>query len=457
MYRSISMTRSLTKASSAITGHMSTTSARRFVSQTTPPTANNVSHILAGLAGGSAVVIGGYGWYHFSGAKDVVGKAQSAFQTIQNIEAKTPPPGVIVNTVKSLSTPLLISIPGAKTLLDQLQKLEDNHGPEIKKLWDETTQEVSKITANGWDEESTKKVTELIKQKTTHLQELVKDIAEDVSDEFLNAFPQVKDAVGGSLEELKSLSGKGGEDAQKIVSKTYSQIKKTLDEGMNENTVSEITELIKDNMEDAKKLVGKAGDIAWDKSILLAGPFLDKMPDVKKKIEQATDVFSEAAKEHGPQVKDMAEDLMSQLKKISEKGINEDTIKEAKTLVEEKLSELKDLKGKVGEQAWNKAQELADPVLQKAPELKKIVDEGVKEMKTLAEKKGPEASKIISDTYTEIKKIADKGVGKDTIKEGKELLEKKLSEIQNLSEKVKSESEDIVQDKTKDAKKEVKK
>ncbi|KAK9764001.1 hypothetical protein K7432_008872 [Basidiobolus ranarum] len=293
--------------------------------------------------------------------------------------------------------------------------------------------------------------------KTDHLQELAKYLTDDESSQFLNAFPLVNDAVGGSLEELKSLGGKGGEDIQKIVIKTYSEIKRILDEGVKENTVNEITELVKNNMEDAKKLIGKEGDVVWDKDVILVGLFLDKMPEVKKKAAKATYLFSEAAREHGPQVKNMVEDLLSRLKKISEKGINEDTIMEAKVLVDEKLSALQKLTEKTREQMWKKSEELADPILQKSPELKKIVNEVVIEMKTLAKNKGPEASKIITDTYSEIRNIAGKGIGKDTIKEGKQLLEKKLQEIKQLTEETGSEGEDVVKDKIKEAKMEIKK
>ncbi|KAK9710237.1 hypothetical protein K7432_008549 [Basidiobolus ranarum] len=456
MYRSVPMSRSLFRAS-VIKGRLPNMSVARLTSSTTPPApTSNCSQILSGFAGGSAVVAGGYGWYYFSGAKDVVNKFQSAYQTVQDIQAKAPPPGVVVNAAKSFAGPFLVSVPGAQTLLDQLQKLEDKHGPEIEKIWKETSDEVAKITAKGWDEESIKKVNELIKDKMGRIQELGKDILGEVGDQVLNAFPQVKEAVGGSLEELKALTGKGGEEAQELVTKTYADIKKVLDKGFNENTVEEINKLIKEKMEEAKKLLGKAGDVAWDKGLLLATPVLDKMPEVKKMLEQAQDSFADAAKKNGPQVKEMAQDLIAKLKKLSEKGINEKSLKEAKTLVEENLSKLKGLSG-ISDEAWKKAADVANPVLKKVPELKKIVDEGIEEMKTLAEKKGPEAFKIITDTYSEIQKIAEKGVGKDTVKEGKDLLEKKLKELKALKEEAKNEGENVAKDKASDAKKEIKK
>ncbi|ORX79198.1 hypothetical protein K493DRAFT_308571 [Basidiobolus meristosporus CBS 931.73] len=446
MFRPLPLTRSLAKVSATpVRGFSSILIQDSFnkARSAAPPTSNQMSHVLAGFAGGSAVAIGGYGWYKYSGAKEIVAKTQNSLQTIQDVQAKIPPPGVLVNVVKGFMGPLLVSVPGAQGLLDHIQKLEDTHGPEIQKLWHDTVKEVSDLTANGWDEDSTKNATEIIKQSIDRVQELAKNIAGDASEQLLSTFPQVKDALGGSIEELKELSGKGGDEAKELLSNTFSKMKKILDGGMNENTIEEIKKLIDENKQEVKKLVNQAGELAWDKGIALAGPFLDKMPEVKKEAEKAKDLLSEVSKEHGPQLMDMANDLMSQLKKISEKGVNEETIKEAKTLVEKKLSELKGLKGGVKQQTWQKAEELAEPVLKKVPELKQVVDKSIPEMKSIAERKGPEAFKIIKDTYADIQKIAEKGANKETIQEGKELLEKRLEELKKLADQAKQEGEKV--------------
>ena len=109
---------------------------------------------------------------------------------------------------------------------------------------------------------------------------------------------------------------------------------------------------------------------------------------------------------YGPEARKITEDTVNQIKKLTDQGINGETIAKAAALAKQKLQEIKDLGAKAGQEAYSKAAEGARPYLDKAPDVKKYLEESVDGLKEYV---GDDGVKLINDTYSELEAAGKKG------------------------------------------------
>ena len=113
--------------------------------------------LFGGLAGGSAALLIGFGFYHFSGARGVVNSIHSAKSTANDAFAKTtqyaPEPGQAVQWLKETVTSYTRFIPGASTYVDRafddLEKIRARHEGEVDEIVQETYYELKNVTKSG--------------------------------------------------------------------------------------------------------------------------------------------------------------------------------------------------------------------------------------------------------------------------------------------------------------------
>src|ERR1700761_4601839 len=117
----------------------------RFQSTDSSSTASNPA-LTGGIAGGLTALIGGYAWYHFSGAKTVVKttketqaylkSAQEQFK--KQIQEKAPSPSEGLKWLRQVSTYYAGFVPGASyyvnTAFDDLDKIHGKHGQEVDQI-----------------------------------------------------------------------------------------------------------------------------------------------------------------------------------------------------------------------------------------------------------------------------------------------------------------------------------
>ncbi|KAI8588763.1 hypothetical protein BDZ88DRAFT_420433 [Geranomyces variabilis] len=405
------------------------------------------SHFVAGVAGGSAVLLAGYGYYRYSGAADVVAAAQKTVDAAKAIQEKAPSPSAagkaVVNAIKAVSPGFVAVIPGLDDVLNkglsQLDELAETHGDEVNELVHKMYADLQKLSKKGFNEDTLKEAVALIQERLKEAQKLGVKIGSDATDKVLESNPELKKSVESGINELKDMVD--SPEVEKILHDTYAELKKMADKGFSPEAVIAAGLLVKKNVAKAQQVAGKVGDAAWDKAAEAAKPYLDKMPEVQKLLEGKLDDVKKIARENGgPEAEKIITDLYDELKKISEKGVNKKTIAEASKLVESKVAEAMKLGGgaaaKASDFAWDKAAEAAKPYLDKMPEVKKLMDGKLGDLQKLAEKNGgPELQKIVEDLYAELKKIADKGINKDSIAQAKKVTEAKLKEASDIASK----------------------
>jgi len=149
---------------------------------------------------------------------------------------------------------------------------------------------------------------------------------------------------------------------------------------------------VQEKVEQLKKL----GDEAWSKGMEKAKPYLDKNPKVKELIENNADALKQGN----------ATELFEKAKQAVDEGSTEDLekyVNQAKEKAEKSLGGakgsfeqyLKMLPG--GGDVLGKLQNLQEVAKQKGPEAQKLLEQTIKEIGDVLNKKSDEAKKIADD------------------------------------------------------------
>ncbi|KAF8862327.1 hypothetical protein BDZ45DRAFT_739306 [Acephala macrosclerotiorum] len=266
--------------------------AHRFVStepqasSTSSAVSGNSQAIIGGLAGGSLVFLAGYGYYYTSGAKSMVNAASPTKAELnkltKSLQSSAPEPNEALKWLRSTATSYSAFIPGAKSYVDSafngLDKVQSKHGDEVDKIVNEAYNELKEASKSGVSMQTATKAWSILENAITELSCL----ASDSASEILDNHPQLKDKVGGNLDQLKSIADSYGPEAKKELDQTYKQIKDVLNAGLGAESLAKIKTLIEEKTEKIKGM----GDEAWEKGIEQAKPYLEKNPEVKKVVEE---------------------------------------------------------------------------------------------------------------------------------------------------------------------------
>ncbi|ORY57128.1 hypothetical protein BCR35DRAFT_309715 [Leucosporidium creatinivorum] len=391
--------------------------ARRHLS-TAPPAAQpaNSSHLVSGLAGGGLVLGVLYGYYHYSGTAKVVSTSRQAIDAAKSAKDKvassTPSPKEALGLVRSIAKSYAAAIPGAAGAVDasfdQLEQLAEKHGDKVSEVVKQTYDDVVKASEGGKD--AGEKIVKALAEAVGKVQKLVGEEGGKAFDLLKEKFPEVGKALGGEFEELQKLSEKHGPEASRIASSFYDDASKIVSEGgVNAKTLESVKDLLAKKTKEIKDFSQKAGKDAWEASAKKAGPLLDKMPDVKKLVDENVGKLEGVVGEDRVKV---VKDLYAELEKIGKSGKSvDDMTKEAKKLVEEKVGSLDELKKKAsdaGSEAASSAAKYAGAIPGLGELSKALEGTDLKVFKELAEKHGEKGQEILNSTYDEIKQILQK-------------------------------------------------
>lgn len=249
------------------------------------PSSNSRDAVVGGIVGGSLVFLGGYAYYHFSGAKTMVTSATQARSYFEDTFNKTkqaaPPPNEAIQWLKDTSLSYASVIPGGKGYVEavfvDLETVHDKHRDEVDSIVKEAYDELKDLgnqafnmstVANTWD----------ILQK--HMSKLG-DLAKDASGDILNNHPQLRDRFGGDFQQLKHMGENYGPEAKKLVDQTWDRVQDALKTGFSFDTISKVQRIVQDTTQQLQKL----GDQAWQKAMEQAKPYLEKNPRLKELVE----------------------------------------------------------------------------------------------------------------------------------------------------------------------------
>ncbi|KZT65978.1 hypothetical protein DAEQUDRAFT_759070 [Daedalea quercina L-15889] len=389
--------------------------------QSVPPNSAS-SHIAAGVAGGAVVILGGYAWYHFSGAKTAVNTARQAHsyfqETKRTIAEKAPKnPNEVIEFLRKTAKSYAGFIPGASSYVDStfdtLGELHETHGEEVEKILQQGYDEIKKILKDdksGADMQTGLKVMEVLQRNSSQLQEVGKRAGEDVFRKLGERYPELKEKLGGSYEELRKAAEKNGPEAKRIYDETTSQIRKIFSSGFSTEKLNEARELIQSKVSEISNAAGGASQEAWNKALKEAAPYLDKLPDVRKVIENNASALMAAGLSQGG----AAQEVLARVKEAAEGDAskNKEKLQELKDFVKKKADGVKQRGGKGLETGWQSLQDWIRSMPGGEEALKKVpnVDMGV--LAQVAQNRSDDAKKLMGETYEDILKVLQEKANK---------------------------------------------
>ncbi|CAN8100552.1 unnamed protein product [Discula destructiva] len=365
------------------------------------------SHYLSGAIGGLAA--GGmlYGIYYISPAGKVsrtINKTSKQAQqkyneTATKLQESTPDPDHTISYIKDLCYSYVSWIPGGKAYIDtafkDIEKVRKNHKDEADAILSEAYDRFKKVSKGGLTLDTARDGLEVLADVGKKLAELSADALGDIIDEH----PQVKEKLGGSVDQLKQYGEQYGPEAKKQVEETWKQLADVIKGGLTVESAKKAKDLLQEKTEQVQKL----GDEAWSKGLEQAKPLLDKNPKVKELIEKNADALK----------KGNAKELFDRASKAVSSGDMGDLEGYVNDAVEKAKSKGSQLSGGSLEQYFNqipnaseilpKLQQLKEVSEKHTDESKKLVEQTVQELKKVLESKSEEAKKILDDAKKEAK------------------------------------------------------
>ncbi|KAI0342149.1 hypothetical protein BDW22DRAFT_1484995 [Trametopsis cervina] len=382
-----------------------------------PSGSSATTHAAAGVAGGAVVLLGVYGFYHFSGAKKAVDGAKAAStyyqQTKSAIVEKAPKnPNEALQFLRSIAKSYAGIIPGASTYVDStfdsLDELHDTHGDELNKILQGAYDEIQGVLKDvknqdgaGVDAATAVKLMSILRKRVGELNELGKKAGSDVFSKLEEKYPTVAQSIGSSYGDLKNLAQRGGPEAKELVDESISQVQDLLKNSKNpQDAWAKATDLVQSKSQKVKELV-------WDKVAEEA----KEHPELVKIMEENRQTFVS----QGVNVRSLKEVLERVRAAAKEGSLDDGKLKELKDFVKTKSQEtssqgwqewIKNVPG--GNQALKKmsnvdVQSLVELSMNKSGDAKQLAEETYRDILKVLQEKSDKASKLAKDTAEEAK------------------------------------------------------
>jgi len=355
---------------------------------------------VGGIAGAMITLAGFYGWYHFSGAKTLVKTAkqtESYFKSAQQkLKESTPEPNQAIDWLRQTANSYAAVIPGASayvnTAFDDLDTIRAKHGDEVDRIVREAYNELKEVSSKGMNVQTAQQAWDVMQK---HIKRIM-DLAGDAAGDILNNHPDLKQKVGGNIDQLKELGDKYGPEAKKQVNETWDQIRDIMNSGISSDTANKIRKLVQEKTEQIKSL----GDEAWKKGMEQAQPYLEKNPKLKELVEQNSDALKSGN----------FQELYGKIKQAVESGDTKDIenyIKNATSKAKQSgMGALDRYLNMIpgGDQIMPKLSQLSEVAQKHGTEAEKLMKETVEEIRQVLTKKADQAQKLAEKAEREGRK-----------------------------------------------------
>jgi hypothetical protein len=162
-------------------------------------------------------------------------------------------------TLKYLRSASATLIPGSAPFLnkvfDQIEEISEQHGDEVKKIFEETYNDFDKLSKQGGlDPKTAGKAVEILQKRVQQIQEL----GGDAINKLVSENPELRDKISEQYKNLKDIAKKANEkkpEAQKLLKETGSELANIFKDGdFGKKNIQKAQDLLKKKGEEAKKL-----------------------------------------------------------------------------------------------------------------------------------------------------------------------------------------------------------
>ncbi|KAL8748742.1 MAG: hypothetical protein Q9184_007114, partial [Pyrenodesmia sp. 2 TL-2023] len=179
--------------------------------------------------------------------------------------------------------------------------------------------------------------------------------------------PGARGYVDAFFNDLEAIQKKHGPEVDSIVKEAYTELKDTVvSEGMSITSATRSWTVLQKYM---NRIAELAGDASED--------ILNNHPALKDKVGGNINQLKQMGENYGPEAKKQVEETWSQIQDIVKGGIGASTIPQVQSLIQDKTQKMREM----GNKLWDEGMEKAKPLLDKSPEVKKIVEENKDKLK----------------------------------------------------------------------------
>lgn len=221
-------------------------------------------------------------------------------------------------------------------------------------------------TAARKAEKAYQEASKKLQEKTPNADEAASYI-KDFAYSYVGWIPGGRAFVDSAFKDWETVRKSHGDEADKLVNDAYKQFQDLSKSSLSLETASKAYEILADL---AKKVASLSGDAL--------GGILDNHPKAKEKLGGNVDQLKDMSDKYGPEVKKQVDDTWRQVKDILSGGLSADAVQKARSLIDDKTKQLK----KLGDEAWKKGLEEAQPILDKNPKIKELVERNADALKS---------------------------------------------------------------------------
>lgn len=310
---------------------------------------------MSGLAGGGAVLVGGYLMYYFSDLKTAVDASNRVTSTLKNakdqVRQSIPPPNEALSYLRSVARSYAVFIPGGAasidSVFDSVDELHAAHREEVDAIISGAYKDIKKIIdeRKSVNVDSVLAVLGVLQKRAAELGNVTGNLTSDAVAPILERHPKLRDSIGGSWDEFKDFAKRNGPAVKKLYDDTANKIVDTVQsKGVTPTSIATIVQIVRDKSEEAKKVAENTAKDAWERARKQAGPTLDKIPEIKKTLDENASVLMSIggggiAAMSGANVRE----IWNRIRQVADikGGINEDRVNELKDFILEKVEEAK--------------------------------------------------------------------------------------------------------------------
>jgi len=210
------------------------------------------SHLASGVAGGIAAAAALYGIYYVSPAGQMSRKinktAKEANQKYQEAASKlsqnTPSADQAIDYIKQFAYSYVAWIPGGRQYVDtafkDFETVRQNHREEADQIVNDAYRQFQDVAKSGLSMETASKAFDVLADVGKKIGALAGDAIGDI----LENHPDLKDKVGGNVEQLKQMGEQYGPEAKKQVDETWQQVKEVMAGGLSASSLNKARKLI---------------------------------------------------------------------------------------------------------------------------------------------------------------------------------------------------------------------
>jgi len=354
--------------------------------------------------------------------------------------ASVPEPNEALAYLRSVAKSYAVLIPGAASSIDatfdSIEELHNTHREEVDEIISGAYKDIKKIVneRKSMDLDSALAILGVLQTRTGEFATFASKLSSDAMTPILQKHPKLRQSIGGSWDELKSLADRHGPEVKKLYDSTVEKITQTINsQGVSAASIASIVQIVREKSEEAKKLAEKGAKDAWERASKQAKPALDKMPEVKKVLDENASALigvggGGLAAMGGSNVKEIWE----RVKQVADAkgGVDEKKVEELKNFILDKVEQAK--KGGMGG-----AKDVVDKftggggfesLVKMIPGGQKALDStpDLQELFKIAQSKSGDAQKLTQETYDDILKVLKekatkaKKLGESAAKDAKE-------------------------------------